>query len=75
MDWSDDDIGNLARETQIQRFAVGRDLIKEGEQQDYVMIIFRGFCEASRIIDGKSQVFRCFCRVYVCACVCTRARA
>jgi CRP-like cAMP-binding protein len=47
----------LVHESQIHRFAVGRNLITEGEAMQNVMIIIKGFCEASRIVNGKATPF------------------
>jgi CRP-like cAMP-binding protein len=58
MHWSDEDIGNLASATLIRRFEVGQELIKEGQKQDNIMIIIKGFCEMSKTIHGdKTETY------------------
>ena len=57
MHWSDEKIRHLAHESQIHRFTVGRRLITEGEAMPNAMIIIKGFCEASRILNGKAEPF------------------
>ena len=57
MHWRDDDLDGLANATRILRFAVGQKLLTQGEHQNNVMIIIKGFCEATKMVDGRMQPF------------------